>query len=250
MCNIFDVETSPDRDKALALMPPFDPEEVKLGNLKNPALIEEKINEAREGHQKSWLDKATLRPETGKILAIGLYRNECGLEILDERQGEAVMLQAFWEKFMKWFAATGRPFTGFNSNTFDVPFLILRSRILGVPVPGGLRKGRYFDSNRFVDLRDEWLMGRDWREFKSSLSYVACSLGLPAKNGDGKNFAELYRTNRSAALNYLAHDIWLTKAVAEKLGFSMSPANESWEQFQARFPVEKLSENKPAEELF
>ena len=44
---VFDVETGPLAESELsALLPPFDPAEVKTGNLKEPAKIAEKLAEA------------------------------------------------------------------------------------------------------------------------------------------------------------------------------------------------------------
>lgn len=235
--NIFDIESSPDREKALALMPPFDEKDVKLGNLKDPAKISEKISEARASHESDWLDKAALRPETANILAIGIYTIDKGVELLDLENcdGETKLLETWWERFHDAHKHTGQPWAGWNTNSFDIPMLILRSRILGVVVPGGLRKGRYFESARLIDLRDDWLMGRNPLEVKSSLGYVSKALGLEGKNGDGKDFGNLYRTDRKAALNYLLNDIWLTKAVAEKLGYSFKPSCETFEQWQAKY---------------
>ena len=46
---VFDVETGPLAESELsALLPPFDPAEVKCGNMKDPAKIAEKLAEAEE----------------------------------------------------------------------------------------------------------------------------------------------------------------------------------------------------------
>lgn len=228
-------------------MPIFDPSEVKCGNLKDPAKIAEKVEEARNSHQADWLDKAALKPETANLLAVGLYHNDKGVEILHIGNcgGEKELLETFWERFNKGLKDTGRPWGTWNGFSFDFPFLILRSRILGVPVPGGLRKGRYFDGSRMLDLREDWLCGRDWREFKSSLDYVSKVFGLPGKNGDGKNFGATYSADRSAAIQYLLSDMWLLKGIAEKLGYDMRPSYETFAEFSAKY----LQAQPPEKEL-
>lgn len=228
-----------------------------MGNLKDKAKIDEKIEEARTSHEKNWLDKSALRPETANILAIGIFANERGLELLNDKNcdSEKGLLETFWSRFHQWHKETGRPWAGYCSNFFDWPMIILRSRILGVPVPGGLRKGRYFDSSRMIDLQDEWLLGRQRTEVKSSLDYVARALGIEGKNGaSGKDFGALYASNPSAAMQYLARDIWITKSVAEKLGYDMKPACQTFAEFQAKFldaaPPSQAPEKTPAEDLF
>ena len=70
---VFDVETGPLAESELsALLPPFDPAEVKTGNLKDPAKIAEKIAEAEANHRRDFFDKAALDPLTGRVIAIGM----------------------------------------------------------------------------------------------------------------------------------------------------------------------------------
>ena len=51
-----------------------------------------------------------------------------------------------------------------------------------------------------------------------SLDSIAKHLGVGAKNGDGKAFAELWQTNRQQAEAYLRNDIELTAKIADVLG--------------------------------
>lgn len=216
---VFDIETGADTDRAMKIMPAFDPNEVKCGNL-GPEKAAAKIKEAESNHQSDWIDKAALRPETGRVIAIGTIDSD-GKEILihlNEVGSEDKVLSSFWDAFKKSQETTGAVWAGWNIFGFDLPFLILRSRILGVPVPPNLRNGRYFDNRKFIDLMDEWILGRMRGEVKASLGYVAQALGVGEKSGSGKDFAATYATNTAAALEYLSHDLTLTKAVGTKLG--------------------------------
>lgn len=67
-----------------------------------------------------------------------------------------------------------------------------------------------------VDLRDEWQLGD--RQSRGSLDSIAKHLGLGGKTGDGKAFAELWRTDRKQATAYLHNDVELTARVAGVLG--------------------------------
>ena len=70
---IFDIETGPlPENELLAMMPAFDPADVKSGNLKDPAKIAEKIAEAEANHRRDFIGRAALDPLTGRVVAIGV----------------------------------------------------------------------------------------------------------------------------------------------------------------------------------
>lgn len=211
----FDIETGPlPESELLAMLPPFDPLEVKTGNLKDPGKIAEKLAEAEAGHKRDFIDKAALDALTGRVLAIGLKDFQTGeVEFLTEQDEEKLLLD-FW---CRVYGDMGRinPMIGFNICLFDLPFLIRRSWKHGVRVPAGIRKGRYW-GDQVIDLRDVWQLGD--RMAKGSLDRVARHLGVGAKTGNGKDFADLFATNREAALEYLKNDLELTAKVGQAMG--------------------------------
>jgi hypothetical protein len=217
---IFDLESGPDTARARALMPAFEEGEVKVGNIKDEQKIKEKRAERRASYEAAWIDGAALRPETGRVLAIGIlpFKAEAPLILHVHQSDEADVIQSFWDFLLTTEASTGRPFAGWSIFHFDLPFLVLRSRMLDVPVPPLLRNGRYFSATRFCDLQDEWLLGRSRAEVKCSLDHVARALGCGAKTGQGKDFADLYSVDETAALDYLRHDLDITGKIAIKLG--------------------------------
>ena len=216
--HIFDIETGADPLRARALMPSFDEAEVKLGNLKDPEKIAAKIEEERASHESDWLEKAALRPETGQVLAIGIIPQAGSGHIFHIHQNsEEETILAFWDFFDLTRLNGGGLWVGHNILQFDIPFLVIRSRILGLRVPANLRHGRYFSPLLFCDTMDEWLLGRRGN-CNCKLDHVAKSLGCGAKNGNGAEFAALYETDESAALEYLRNDLAITAAVAQKLG--------------------------------
>lgn len=211
---IFDIETGalPD-DQLLAMLPPFDPGEVKTGNIKNPELIQAKLDEAEKRHFTDFKDKAALDALTGRVVAIGLLEPE-GEPVIVGEADERRMLLDFWAQITDATGFSVR-LIGFNCHLFDLPFLIRRSWVWGVPIPLGLRNGRYFDAS-VVDLRNEWQLGD--RQAHGSLDRIARCLGLGAKNGNGKDFAALWAADRSKAEEYLKNDLRLTQAIAQRMG--------------------------------
>jgi hypothetical protein len=223
---VFDLETGPLAESELsALLPPFDPAEVKTGNLKDPAKIAEKIAEAEASHRRDFIERAALDPLTGRVVAIGIMSFDAegeqpatlgkgGKFSIIGHDDEAQTLREFWE-LTRGEMGRNNPLIGFNIFGFDLPFLFRRSWKHRVPVPFGLRRGRYW-GDQLLDLRDAWQLGD--RQARGSLDSIARHLGVGAKNGDGKAFAELWQCNRKQAEAYLRNDIELTAKVAEALG--------------------------------
>jgi hypothetical protein len=223
----FDIETGP-ADGIESLIPPFDPAEVKVGNMKDPALIAAKIAQAEASHRSNFVSKAALAPESGKVLAIGLaYIGEDGKAVdFDALTGdEREVLLAFWRIVSD--SLTGKSdrtlFVGFNSREFDLPFLVARSWINCVRVPAGVfeLRGRFPNwSSAFYDLRDLWILGRN--SGLSNLDTVARALTGNGKSGSGADFAADLAADPEKALAYLRNDLELTCKVAYRMGIAQA----------------------------
>lgn len=198
---IFDIETGPlPEEKLLSLMPAFDPDP----RLKDPAKVQESINSKRE----AWIRDAALSAITGQILAIGYIDNDSAPAVSVSH--EVVLLEEFWEAF-----GHCDRFVGFNSHSFDLPFALRRSMILGVKYPRNLlERNRYWHS-RCVDLREVWLAGEYRGE--GSLDAISRAMGFGGKIGNGANFARLLETNRDEAMLYLENDIVQTAMVHDRI---------------------------------
>lgn len=215
---VFDIETGPLPDDQLEKV---KPEFKAPGNLKDPAKIEAAIREK----EQEWRDNAALSAVTGHVLAIG-YTNERGGiativvgDNIEQADGsfktvdECLLLQGFWGSFQARQQTSVR-FVGFNIFGFDLPFMIRRSWMLGIPVPYNVRKGRYW-SERFVDLRESWQLGD--RMASGSLDVIARAFGVGEKNGSGADFAKTLKVDRHAAAAYLENDVNLTRLVDQRM---------------------------------
>lgn len=203
---IVDIETSALPEPELkAMMPEFEPP----GNLKDPA----KMAAAIEEKKRKWIEDAALDALTGRVLAIGLLIDDAFI-LISEPATEAIMLHEFWDS-IRGAGSELHHIVGFNICLFDLPFLIRRSWKLGVEVPLGIRRGRYW-GDQITDLRDVWQCGD--RQAHGSLDTIAKHLGVGAKTGSGKDFAALWSTDREKATEYLRNDCLLTAAIARKLG--------------------------------
>jgi hypothetical protein len=240
---VFDIETGPLSDEDILARSDkfefpehpgeFDEASVKLGNLKDPAKRQAKVDEYRERHaaavdkyestvdkaRKDWweeiISKAALSPITGQILAIGYFSTDTGKHILDI-DGEADMCARFWQQYKKCKAA-GRKMCGHNIAYFDVPFILRRSWLVGVDAPHNvLEKNKWLDPV-FLDTMQIWSCGG--RDF-AKLDLLARSFGVGGKpeGVDGSMFSDLLKTDRATAEKYLENDLRMTAAVAEKMG--------------------------------
>lgn len=217
---VFDIETGPLSDAELAAaLPPFDPNEVKLGNLKDPEKIAAKLAEAEANHRRDFVEKAALDAMTGRVLAIGMLPiAECGAgnaecQIIGH-EDEAQLLREFWVRCEHEMGRLN-VMVGFNTHQFDLPFLVRRSWRHRVALPWNLRRGRYW-SEQMIDLREAWQLGD--RQAKGSLDAIAKHLEVGTKNGSGADFARLWQSDRPKAIEYLRNDLHLTAGVAKALG--------------------------------
>ena len=209
---IFDIETGPLPLDQLHI-PPFDPSQVKLGNIKNPDLIAEKIRTAEENHTADYIKNAALDALSGQVLCIG-YRMEHQepAVLCSDADGEAALLLQFWTLLNRYERQS--KLVGFNIKAFDLPFLIKRSWKHRITAPYWLRQGRYWN-DLVVDLREMWQLG-DSRAH-GSLAAICRHLGLGEKAGNGADFSLLWNTDRQAAIDYCLRDVQLTQQVADIL---------------------------------
>lgn len=224
---IFDIETEP-RPKALeeALKdaPQFDPAEVKTGNIKDPTLIESKIEQAKNKHiEKSieWMQqqrkKCSLDPDLGQISAIGILHIEDGkYEILDATENEAEALAKFWH-IIDGLRPRGEWAFGWNIEGFDLPFLFGRSRLLGVSYDHTLITNYRYFHKCFVDLHKVWTFGAygkycSLKKASKALGFLCEDIGIT-----GATFSENWRLGgeqREKARLYLKQDLDQTMAIA------------------------------------
>lgn len=240
---IFDIETKPkpddelrrifgDPDAGIADPGQFDPSSVKCGNLKDAAKIKEKIDAAAAEHAAladsypqrladakaaafaEFKSRAALSATTGQILVVGYYNPITDAFAASDgtnKDGdvpEVRILTSFWSKF-ETCKQQKRPMIGLNIHDFDLPFIMRRSWVLGVPVPHGvLMQGRFW-CDTFVDLRKVWLCGQATNGTKSSFDELAAAFGTDGKPEGigGGDFARLWEEDRERAIAYLENDL-------------------------------------------
>lgn len=211
---IFDIETIP-TEAALAAPYPRH-ERTPPGNFKNEETIARWYAEDEERWMRNQLSDCALDPRRGRVVAIGygwgsVKSITVGRAI--EEEDEAKLLSDFWTQ-----AAVEPILVGFNSMSFDLPFLMVRSLLLGVPVianlPDYLRRYSYrphFDVRMALGLWDTRAEGklREWGE----------AFGCNKTVGSGAQVFGWVKSGEWGKLNeHLCGDVETTMLLARRIG--------------------------------
>ena len=217
---VFDIETGPQSLERLAgIIPPFNSDDVKVGNIKDPEKIAEKIKKAEAEHMTRFQRSAALSPITGEILAIGIMREEKPgqpptMERLVER--EDILIRVFFQAYQESQKKMNTQWVGFYIRTFDLPFIIRRAWKHGIGIPDGFLSR--FLPPMFTDIFDVWRLMEGYQADRLSLDTLARYFAIGEKTGTGAMFHELLRHDKKAAAEYLRNDLLLTWRVADALG--------------------------------
>lgn len=235
----------------------FDPANVKFGRTTDPAkkkamvdaawakheALVASISEKREKAREDWILKAksgaALSPLTGSVRAIGISDGALAAimhcqpgDVFDslsaqEIKGFASESELLVEWWKLWDSRKNSDkFVGFYSHQFDLPFLISRSRMIGVTIPSdvvrwGASKYPNFHPS-FVDLHPLWSFGQtaSGRPGQAcTLDSICAATGGPRKPEEtsGAQFALDYDAGgarREIAFDYLFNDLAMTHHVA------------------------------------
>lgn len=213
----FDIETAPLPDDQLERVKPIFE---APANYKDPEKIKANIAE----QEAAWRDRAALDATTGRVLCIGVLDGEI-FDCIDgfEANNEARGLKNFWMWLDTMQLALSHNVVGFAIFHFDLPFLLRRSWVHGVQVPMIVRRSSRWQPwhENIQDMAELWQCGN--REQRVSLDTLAKTLGVGAKNGDGKDFAKLYATDKDAAFAYLRNDLNLTRDCWQRITGTPTP---------------------------
>lgn len=183
-------------------------------NYKDPAKIAAYIDEA----QRAQTEKAALYPYTARIIALGWCHETDEVnrvEVINNEAREASVLRELWADVVDARTHAALPICTFNGRTFDLPLLMVRSRLLGVPCPD-LNLDRYRSPH--PDLLDV-LTFRGALPARS-LHWFARRFGLDVGDGiTGREIAGLYADeNWPAIAAHCDSDVTLTRQLGERLG--------------------------------
>ena len=215
---IFDIETAPmSLDSEMLEIINEEAESGIPSNIKDS----EKRQARFEANVEKIKDRLALSPETSFVCAFGIKKGKDTPFVMTTKyeSSEKSLLETFWLKATKGQMHLTNKLVGFNSNNFDLPFLIKRSWMLGIEIPQTLitkSRGKFYLSEMCVDILDKWTLGDPQK--KISLGKMAKFLGLGEKTESGKDFYKTLCSDKEKAEKYLINDVYLTYLISERLG--------------------------------
>ena len=209
MLKAFDIETMPNLDVIELLPEPA----LKLGNIKDPAKIEQK----RELAKREQIERMALNPLFGRIICAAFYNGKKAAgHIIPKLNDEMETKLIEW--IFRHFQDGDRIMT-WNGKGFDFDFLFKRAMILGIdirafdlpPITAYIKR----NSDIHIDLMVEW----DWRNFMKLDTVAKILLGEGKDDIDFKDFPELMTTKsgREKILSYCITDTVRTFDVGVKM---------------------------------
>lgn len=170
--------------------------------------------EELERRRADLIDRFGLDPTTGRVVCVGTVDSESGEQRAFADRDEQHLLEAFWS----FLSDNGSSlFVTFNGKRFDIPYLNLRSAILG------LRPRRVIPSQPesvrpHFDVR-EVIAGEDRRR-RGSLDYFCSVFGIdsPKTELDGSKVAQAFAEGRIDEITrYCLADCRATAALFQRL---------------------------------
>jgi hypothetical protein len=202
-----DLETvAQDRHAEAILAAPFPADTwTPKGNASKPETIARQKEEAEaewESTKPERIDALALSPRTGRIVVAGVkIADGVGMPITAaSEKDEAGLLEDVWA-----YVLQSAPLVTFSGFTFDIPFLTIRSVLLGVRPDmkvfshvGVTPLLRRYTFDRHADVR---MMLTSWdTRAPGTKSEWAAAFGLPSQEHSGADVGRLYRAGDFAAI--------------------------------------------------
>jgi DNA polymerase elongation subunit (family B) len=225
----------------------FDIETAPLADATIPAALadKEKTKAQASGDPGAWRAFLSLWAPAASVVCVGMLnpRTHRGEVLYDDRHGrfdtidgvegyqtttvggtEAEVLEVFW----KAVRAFDRVIT-YNGRSFDVPFLMQRSLILGVPISRNLMPPRYQPGSVHLDLADVLSQFGATRPFGLAV-WTEATGGVSPKSGSvsAATVAEAFAAGRTREIaEYCMRDVIATAHLAERVQRLWSPMLEA-----------------------
>lgn len=210
-----DIETIP---TVAALALPYPEAERKAPGSMSKA---ETIAAWRDGDREKWqverIKEYSLNPRFGRVVSVGMANGptlpESWAEIAQTEADEAGAIARAWELVVDW----GQIVT-FNGLSFDLPFLVTRSILLGLTPPLNVADYlRRYSTAKHLDCR---AVLNNWDSYaKGTMNDWCRALGLADKVGDGGDVWGMVQEEEWEALTeYSRWDASLTYQMGQRVG--------------------------------
>lgn len=197
----------------------FDIETVPASKEHHPFLREDYKNRLAKGKKvassfEEFVSRTAFRGEFGRIVCLAYAIDDQPAEVLWGEEKE--ILAGFWK-----IAAADMRFVGHNIYEFDFPFIVARSRILGVK-PSVMPSFVRYRSFPIYDTMKEWSL---WANENVALHTLAAAFNLPTSKDDmdGSQVGAYFAAGRIEEIcTYCKKDVDLTRQVYQRMTFDDS----------------------------
>jgi len=209
----FDIETIPCQLLPEGLKPEFNPDEVKLGNVKDQSKIDEKIEKAKQEFEEGLDKKMSLDPDLCEVVCFS-YKTQ------DDKwtygHDQPLVCDA-WEVIRKAFL-DHIPLVSFNGIQFDLPVLWHSAMKLNIPVSPQMYSDltKKYDNRYHYDLM-QILAGWDRTRWKP-LDFYLKLFGIGGKSGEGSEVYGWWKAGEYDKIKkHCEQDVLLTSKLFERL---------------------------------
>lgn len=214
---ILDIETLPNQKLTDEQKPVFDESTVKVGNLKDPAKIKEKIDAAKAEFETGLTKKMSVESNYCQVLCIGYIRLDendkvIKQDVIYDHHSDEMLVEGFRSYIYEGESDT---IVGWNCKHFDIPVLWKRAILNWKISPfENYRKLCNPYTDECIDLMHVWNAGG-----YGKLIDCAKLLGIPAKEGmDGSMIYDAWKaTEIDKIKDYCMQDVETTLAIYRKL---------------------------------
>lgn len=190
-----DIETIPNQSLNEDNMPKFDPTNVKLGNLKDPIKISEKIKSEKDKWTEVLNKKMSIDPDLCEVVCFGYTFGTDETDRIINMSTEDSSLVENACGIISTAHTSGYILVSYNGIQFDLPVLQRRAMLLGCKgIPGSIYQllTKRYNTNSHFDVMQE-LAG--WQRDKwKSMDYYLKRFGIGSKGDmDGSKVYESWQ---------------------------------------------------------
>jgi len=225
-----DCETIPSQSLPEDLIPQFDPDSVKIGNVKDPIKIEEKINQARSEFEEDLDKKMSTDKDLCQVTTFVGYIYTTSMvekKVIDKKifqwpplDEEYEIIYGAWD-FIKYAYNNKIPLVSFGGNGFDLPVLFAAAIRLDIPISRSMYDNityRYENKYHYDLMRS--LTGEIHPVRGKSLEfYLNCfQLGHKTDGMDGSQVYPAWQAKEYAKISeYCEQDVLMAAKLFERV---------------------------------
>ena len=211
---VIDIETIPSQSLPDSVKPEFDPDTVKIGNIKDVLKIDEKINAAEQEFNNALDKKMSLDPDLCEVVCFGVKSSDN--EWIYGHDQPCLVSDA-WDVIKKAYL-DHIPLVSFNGIAFDLPVLWHQAMCLTIPVDAQMYSDltKKYDNPYHYDLM-QILGGWDRTKWKS-LDFYLKLFGIGEKSGDGSEIYGWWKVREYEKIKeHCENDVKMTGQLFERL---------------------------------